>query len=197
MLQDEAGKPIGGGLAALAGAATELCGKWVMPLGDRGFRGGCEACQSLPEGAIRQSTDPLSLRSVSLMLSTIHCRLAREGARRMLAQVLNAEARFRRHVEGRELVGCRDRIVSRPVPIARPDGVGPVEVHRAKVRDRGEVGTEEKIRFSWAICRMGAADEEIPRRRGAGSLPPPRQPAISRRRLPPSWARTRRTCRRP
>ena len=30
-------------------------------------------------------------------------------------------------------------------------GVGPVEVRRAKVRDRGDVGTEEKIRFSSAI----------------------------------------------
>jgi hypothetical protein len=27
-------------------------------------------------------------------------------------------------------------------------GVGPVEVRRAKVRDRGEVGAEEKIRFT-------------------------------------------------
>ena len=30
-------------------------------------------------------------------------------------------------------------------------GVGPVEVRRAKVRDRGEVGTEEKIRFTSSI----------------------------------------------
>ena len=30
-------------------------------------------------------------------------------------------------------------------------GVGPVEVRRAKVRDRGDVGTEAKIRFSSAI----------------------------------------------
>ena len=30
-------------------------------------------------------------------------------------------------------------------------GVGPVEVRRAKVRDRGEVGAEEKIRFTSSI----------------------------------------------
>jgi putative transposase len=30
-------------------------------------------------------------------------------------------------------------------------GVGPVEVRRAKVRDRGEVGAEAKIRFTSAI----------------------------------------------
>ena len=30
-------------------------------------------------------------------------------------------------------------------------GVGPVEVRRAKVRDRGDVGAEEKIRFSSSI----------------------------------------------
>jgi hypothetical protein len=29
-------------------------------------------------------------------------------------------------------------------------GVGPVEVRRAKVRDRGDVGAEEKIRFDRA-----------------------------------------------
>src|SRR6187549_3742107 len=33
----------------------------------------------------------------------------------------------------------------------RPAGVGPVEVRRAKVRDRGDVGAEEKIRFTSAI----------------------------------------------
>jgi hypothetical protein len=31
-------------------------------------------------------------------------------------------------------------------------GVGPVEVRRAKVRDRGEVGAEEKIRFWYIHC---------------------------------------------
>jgi putative transposase len=30
-------------------------------------------------------------------------------------------------------------------------GVGPVEVRRAKVRDRGDVGAEEKIRFTSSI----------------------------------------------
>ena len=30
-------------------------------------------------------------------------------------------------------------------------GIGPVEVRRAKVRDRGEVGAEEKIRFTSSI----------------------------------------------
>ena len=40
-------------------------------------------------------------------------------------------------------------------------GVGPVEVRRAKVRDRGDVGAEEKIRFtSSTLAKWGAADEE-------------------------------------
>ena len=29
--------------------------------------------------------------------------------------------------------------------------LGPVEVRRAKVRDRGDVGAAEKIRFTWSI----------------------------------------------
>jgi hypothetical protein len=34
-------------------------------------------------------------------------------------------------------------------------GVGPVEVRRAKGRDRGDVGAEEKIGFTSSICRNG------------------------------------------
>jgi hypothetical protein len=47
-------------------------------------------------------------------------------------------------------------------------GVGPIEVSRAKVRDRGDVGAEEKIRFDPA--EVGAANEES-RCAFAGSLP--------------------------
>jgi len=73
----------------------------------------------------------------------------------MLAQVLIAEAEafvaiFRRHVEGLEVDGWpRPRGASRSRTAARdPDGDRPLEVRRAKVRDRGEVGEEEKIRFT-------------------------------------------------
>ena len=80
--------------------------------------------------------------------------LAREGARRMLAQVLIAEAdAFVALWKDVKLRDGRDRIVRHGHGPHRAiqTGVGPVEVRRAKVRDRGDVGTEEKIRFSSAI----------------------------------------------
>ncbi len=80
--------------------------------------------------------------------------LAREGARRILAQVLIAEAdAFVAMWKDERLPDGRDRIVRHGHGPHRAiqTGVGPVEVRRAKVRDRGDVGTEEKIRFSSAI----------------------------------------------
>jgi transposase-like protein len=80
--------------------------------------------------------------------------LAREGARRMLAQVLIAEAdAFVAMWKDEKLPDGRDRIVRHGHGPHRAiqTGVGPVEVRRAKVRDRGDVGMEEKIRFSSAI----------------------------------------------
>ena len=80
--------------------------------------------------------------------------IAREGARRMLAQVLIAEAdAFVALWKDLKLPDGRDRIVRHGHGPDRTiqTGVGPVEVRRAKVRDRGDVGTEAKIRFSSAI----------------------------------------------
>ena len=80
--------------------------------------------------------------------------LAREGARRMLAQVLIAEADACIAMwKDLKLPDGRDRIVRHGHGPDRTiqTGVGPVEVRRAKVRDRGDVGTEAKIRFSSAI----------------------------------------------
>jgi hypothetical protein len=77
--------------------------------------------------------------------------LAREGARRMLAQVLIAEAdSFVAMWKDLKLPDGRNRIVRHGHGPHRTiqTGVGPVEVRRAKVRDRGEVGAEEKIRFT-------------------------------------------------
>ena len=54
----------------------------------------------------------------------------------------------------------RDRVVRHGHGAHRAiqTGVGPVEVRRAKVRDRGEVGAEEKIRFTSSIlAEVGAA----------------------------------------
>src|SRR5205807_7133035 len=80
--------------------------------------------------------------------------LAREGARRMLAQVLIAEAdSFVAMWKDLKLPDGRDRVVRHGHGPHRTiqTGVGPVEVRRAKVRGRGDVGTEEKIRFTSSI----------------------------------------------
>src|SRR6202167_685691 len=77
--------------------------------------------------------------------------VAREGARRMLAQVLVAEAdAFVALWKDLRLPDGRDRVVRHGHGPQRDiqTGVGPVEVRRAKVRDRGEVRVEEKIRFT-------------------------------------------------
>jgi putative transposase len=80
--------------------------------------------------------------------------IAREGARRMLAQVLIAEAdAFVAMWKELKLPDGRDRVVRHGHGPQRDiqTGVGPVVVRRAKVRDRGDVGVEEKIRFTSSI----------------------------------------------
>ena len=80
--------------------------------------------------------------------------LAREGARRILAQVLIAEAdAFVALWKDLKLPNGRDRVVRHGHGPHRAiqTGIGPVEVRRAKVRDRGEVGPEAKIRFTSSI----------------------------------------------
>ena len=79
--------------------------------------------------------------------------LAREGARRMLAQVLIAEAdSFVAMWKDLKLPDGRDRIVRHGHGPHRAiqTGVGPVEVRRAKVRDRSDVVAEEN-RFTSSI----------------------------------------------
>lgn len=80
--------------------------------------------------------------------------LAREGARRMLATVLVAEAdAFVALWKDVKLPDGRDRVVRHGHGPQRAiqTGVGPVAVRRAKVRDRGKVGAAEKIRFTSSI----------------------------------------------
>ena len=83
--------------------------------------------------------------------------LAREGARRMLAQVLIAEAdAFVAQWKDLKLPDGRDRVVRHGHGPQRAiqTGVGPVEVRRAKVRDRADVAAEEKIRFNPPCSKM-------------------------------------------
>jgi putative transposase len=100
--------------------------------------------------AMRRDTTVIAFRQPEAIDDPL-TEVAREGARRMLAQVLIAEAdSFVAVWKDLKLPDGRDRIVRHghgPHP-AIQTGVAPVEVRRAKVRDRGDVGAEEKIRFT-------------------------------------------------
>jgi hypothetical protein len=87
--------------------------------------------------------------------------LAREGARRILAQALIAEADALVALwKNLKLPDGRDRVArhgQRPHR-AIQTGVGPVEIRRAKVRDRSDVGAEGKIR---RFCRNGRGGRRV------------------------------------
>jgi hypothetical protein len=126
--------------------------------------------------------------------------LAREGARRMLAQVLIAEAdAFVAMWKHMKLPDGRDRVVRHGHGPERAiqTGVGPVQVRRAKVRDRGEVGAERKSALPRRSCRSGRDGPKVSMRCCRFSICVGCRPATSRRCSPLSWARMRRTSRRP
>ena len=126
--------------------------------------------------------------------------VAREGARRMLAQVLIAEAdSFVAMWKDLKLPDGRDRVVRHGHGPHRAiqTGIGPVEVRRAKVRDRGDVGARRKSASPRRSCRSGRGGRRVSMRCCRFSTCVGCRPATSRRCSPPSWARTRRTCRRP
>src|ERR687894_824557 len=79
----------------------------------------------------------------------------RSGARRLLAQAVEAEAEaFLATMKGARLAGGRERLVRHghgPERLVQT-GIGPVAVRRAKLRDRGAgEGGAERIRFASAI----------------------------------------------
>jgi transposase-like protein len=78
----------------------------------------------------------------------------RSGARRLLAQAIEAEAEaFLALMADRQLDDGRARFVRHGHGPARTiqTGIGPVEVQRVKVRDRNPAGTGERVRFTSAI----------------------------------------------
>ena len=78
----------------------------------------------------------------------------RSGARRLLAQAIEAEAdAFLARMKGMQLADGRDRVVRHGHGPEREvqTGIGPVAVQRVRLRDRGAVETGERIRFTSAI----------------------------------------------
>jgi putative transposase len=80
--------------------------------------------------------------------------ILRSGARRLLAQAIEAEAEaFLTTMKGVQLPDGRDRVVRHGLGPERrvQTGIGPVEVRRVKLRDRGPRERAERIRFTSAI----------------------------------------------
>ena len=85
--------------------------------------------------------------------------ILRAGARQLLAQAVEIEVEtFLATVKDLKLADGRARVVRHGYGPARTiaTGIGPVEVARAKVRDRGAAGDGERIRFSSAILPLWA-----------------------------------------
>jgi putative transposase len=80
--------------------------------------------------------------------------ILRSGARRLLAQAIEAEAEaFLAMMKEMRLPDGRDRVVRHGLGPERlvQTGIGPVEVQRVKLRDRGAGPDGERIRFTSAI----------------------------------------------
>jgi putative transposase len=78
----------------------------------------------------------------------------RSGARRLLAQAIEAEAdAFLALMKGERLADGRERVVRHGHGPERQvqTGIGPVAVQRVKLRDRSASGNGERIRFTSAI----------------------------------------------
>ena len=123
----------------------------------------------------------------------------RSGARRLLAQAIEAEAEaFLALMADRQLADGRARFVRHGHGPERTvqTGIGPVEVQRVKVRDRAPAETGERVRFTSAILPRWAGGPGASMRCCPSCTCAASRPATSRRRSPPCWARTRRTCRR-
>jgi putative transposase len=80
--------------------------------------------------------------------------ILRDGARRLLAQAIEAEAEaFLASMKEARLPDGRDRVVRHGLGPERmiQTGVGPVEMQRIKLRDRGAGTDGERVRFTSAI----------------------------------------------
>jgi putative transposase len=85
--------------------------------------------------------------------------ILRSGAQRMLAQAIENEVQaFVESMKDLKLADGRDRVVRHGHGPERTiqTGIGPVEVRRAKIRDRGAGSDSERIRFTSALLPLWA-----------------------------------------
>jgi transposase-like protein len=85
--------------------------------------------------------------------------IVRAGARQLLARAVEIEAEtFLATMKDLKLPDGRDRVVRHGHGPTRTiqTGIGPVEVERVKIRDRGAAGGGERVRFTSAILPLWA-----------------------------------------
>jgi putative transposase len=85
--------------------------------------------------------------------------ILRRGARQLLAQAVEVEAEtFLAAMKDLKLADGRDRVVRHGHGPTRTiqTGIGPVDVNRVKIRDRGAASNGERIRFTSAILPLWA-----------------------------------------
>src|SRR5918993_4508023 len=116
--------------------------------------------------------------------------ILRSGARRLLAQAIEAEAEaFLAAMQGARLPDGRERVVRHGHGPERMvhTGIGPVAVRRAKLRDRGAGEGGERIRFSSAILPRWAR-----RTRSLDALLPSRSSPTAGAKANACWCPSRR-----
>jgi transposase-like protein len=114
-----------------------------------------EACLNLPKEryAMTMTSTVVPLRQPDAVDDPLTSVL-RSGARRLLAQAIEAEAEvFLAMMKDAQLPDGRDRVVRHghgPERLVQT-GIGPVAVQRVKLRDRGAQEVGERIRFTSSI----------------------------------------------
>jgi putative transposase len=114
-----------------------------------------EACLNLPKERYATMSDStvVPLRQPNTVDDPLTA-ILRSGARRLLAQAIEAEAdAFLATMKDIQLPDGRDRVVRHGHGPERQvqTGIGPVAVRRTKLRDRGPEDAGERIRFTSAI----------------------------------------------
>jgi len=119
-------------------------------------RAAAEACLNLPKERYAMTSNSSTVVPLcqSDAIDDPLTAILRSGARRLLAQAIEAEAEtFLATMKGVQLPDGRERLVRHGLGPERviQTGIGPVEVRRVKLRDRGASEGAERIRFTSSI----------------------------------------------
>jgi hypothetical protein len=107
---------------------------------------------------MNENSKAVSLRQPDEIVDPL-TNIVRAGARQLLARAVEIEAEtFLAAMKDLKLPDGRDRVVRHGHGPTRmiQTGIGPVEVERVKIRDRGAAGGGERVRFTSAILPLWA-----------------------------------------